>query len=130
MRRRFTLGGYLMVDALVAVMIAAVAAGLALRLIAWAVHQVKVAEAVTQRTRVLELLYERARVSPPVDLDKPQAGQIGQVHWAREAMLYQRSGQFPALRRVLFRLRVPDLEGGRERIVEAIVWPVGADNGR
>jgi hypothetical protein len=117
-----------MADTLVAVALSAVVAGFAVQLMSWAIRELAVAQHIRERTRVLELLYERARVSKLTDLDQAQSGSIGKIRWERRTdPLEPASITMVRPRRVVFRVSVEGAGRNLDQQVEAIIWPVGLE---
>jgi type II secretory pathway pseudopilin PulG len=117
-----------MSDTLVAVALAGIVAGFAVQLMGWAIGELATAQAIRDRTRVLGLLYERARVEKLSSLDQPQTGVIGRVRWQRTPdALEAASITMVRPRRVVFKLMVEGAGKALDQQVEAIIWPVGLE---
>ncbi|MDQ0465743.1 type II secretory pathway pseudopilin PulG [Caulobacter ginsengisoli] len=75
--------GYILVDALVSVALAAVTGAVAVTLLVWTAHSLERSKARLEAATVVERLYEEARLASPVQLASPAGGQIGRYRWRR-----------------------------------------------
>lgn len=121
--------GYILVDALVSVALAALTGAVATTLLVWTAHSLERSQARGEAAVLMQRLYEEARLASPADLAAPAGGQAGGFRWRRTPLgLVDRPfGAGP--QRV--RLDLAWRAGGEAQAshIEAWVTPPGAEAG-
>lgn len=85
MRRRpsYPPRGFILVDALVSVALAALTGAVATTLLVWTAQSLDRSRARLEAAVLMERLYEEARVASPAELTGPAAGEAGRFRWRR-----------------------------------------------
>ena len=83
MSRAGRLRGYVLAEALVSAAIASLAGVLSVTLLIWSAEKVDQAQSSLGAVRVLDRLYEEARLETPAGLDRPRSGVLGRYRWVR-----------------------------------------------
>lgn len=123
-RRGRRAGGYILVDALVSVALAALTGAVATTLLVWTAQSLDRSRARLEAAGLVERLYEEARLASPAELDSPETGTAGRYRWRRVPLgLVDRPlGAGP--RRVRFELAWQ--AGGRPQGSRVEAWIAGA----
>ena len=123
-RRDRRADGYILVDALVSVALAALTGAVATTLLVWTAQSLDRSRARTEAAGLVERLYEEARLESPSELDGPETGTAGRYRWRRVPLgLVDRPfGAGP--RRVRFELAWQ--AGGRPQSSRVEAWIAGA----
>jgi type II secretory pathway pseudopilin PulG len=101
--------GYILIEALVSVALAAVTGAVAVTLLVWTARTMERSQTRIEAAALVERLYEEARLASPADLAAPAAGQAGRYRWRRQPLgLVDRS-----------------LGGGPERVRLDVSWRAG-----
>ena len=83
MSRRGGMRGYVLAEALVSAAIASLAGVLSVTLLIWSAERVDRSQSSVGAMRVLDRLYEEARLATPDALGAPASGRIGRYQWVR-----------------------------------------------
>ncbi len=115
--------GFILVEALVSVALAALTGAVAVTLLVWTAQSLERSQARLEAATLVEQLYEEARLATPADLGRPADGQIGRYHWRRLplGLVDQPFGAGPE--RV--RLDVTWRAGGRPQTSHVEAWITG-----
>ena len=83
MTRRGASRGYILAEALVSAALASLAGALAVTLLIWSAQSIDRSQSALGAIRVLDRLYEEARLATPDALGRPASGYIGRYQWVR-----------------------------------------------
>jgi hypothetical protein len=75
--------GYVLAEALVSAAIASLAGALSVTLLIWSAEKIDQAQSSLGAIRVLDRLYEEARLASPDALARPANGRLGRYQWVR-----------------------------------------------
>jgi type II secretory pathway pseudopilin PulG len=75
--------GFILVDALVSVALAALTGAVAVTLLVWTARSLDRSQARLEAAALVERLYEEARLASPDDLSAAASGQAGRYRWRR-----------------------------------------------
>jgi len=81
--RRAGARGYILAEALVSAALASLAGALAVTLLIWSAQSIDRSQSALGAIRVLDRLYEEARLATPDALGRPASGYIGRYQWVR-----------------------------------------------
>ena len=115
--------GYILAEALVSAALASLAGALSVTLLIWSAEAIDRSQSSVGAVRLLDRLYEEARLLPPDDLNRPASGVDGRYQWVRAPG--RALGDETAYAPVPVRLVVQWTAGGRveRRAIQAVVRP-------
>lgn len=116
--------GYILVDALVSVALAAITGAVATTLLVWTTQSLDRSKARIEAAAVVEQLYEEARLASPADLAGPASGQAGRYRWRRTPLGLVDPAFGAGPRRI--RLDLSWRAGGQAQYSRVEAWVTGA----
>lgn len=118
--------GFIIADALVSVALAAMTATLAITLLIWTTRALDQAQTRIGAARVMERLYEEARLASRGDLAGTHEGVIGRYHWRRTGLGTGARAFGYGPERVRLEVRWSTAMRGNRDVVEALIIPGSA----